>query len=413
MSLGLTAVGTQFYKNGRPFTGIGFNFWDAFVQELQSLGGGITTNYRTDLAEIKQTWGMPYISVSFGLYSQFSWYNHWYNNKATFYSKLDAFVAEAERVGLGLSVILIFNARALTDTCFNIYGQYEPVRNLAYPWTRSWKLCEEFVTEIVTRYKDSPSILCWQATGEMNVNTGVEYHPDWKMDGTTFSWINWGNSPNDTVRPITDKMTLRQWQDFSINLVTLIKKLDNHKRVVTSGCTIGNSFAVNAFKSATLATDTLADWQGDTLVSEGTPWVIYREKAYDTIHQHIYPQDLSNDQFYRNDNPERTAGELIALSKAWADSVNKPFYLGETGASYHPWLDEPVDGVSTNLETETAIFNEILNSIIVNNVSMSNFWNYSGDIPTGGEAWMKWDLNHPDRIYQLEALALANSKMNN
>jgi hypothetical protein len=401
MPLGLSVVGTEFYKEGKPYKAIGLNFWDAFVHELQSLGPGITTDYRTDLEEIKQTWGIPHISTAFGLYSQFSWYNHWYNNKANYFAKLDDFVAEAERVGLGLSVVLIFNARALTDTCFNIYGTYEPVCNLAYKWTRAWQLCEEFITEVVTRYKDSPAILCWQATGEMNVNTGVEYHPNWEVDGSTHSFLNWGVAPNGTYKK-TDKMTLRQWQDFSTNIVALIKRLDPHKRVVTSGCTIGNSFAVNAFKNATLTTDTLSDWQGDTLVSEGNPWVVYRDKAYDTIHNHIYPQNMSNSQFYRLDNPERTAGDLILLSKQWADAVNKPFFLGETGASYR------IDGVNTNLTEEIASFNNILDSIVDNNIQISHFWNYRGDI-NGEEDWMLWDLNHSTRIYQLEAIALANT----
>lgn len=410
---GLYPVGTAFYRNGREQRGIGVNHWGAFITELDPLGA--PSNYVTDFADIKQTWGLPFVRMAVGMYSRATWYNQWHLNKAAFYAKLDEVVARAEALGLGIVAVLVWGARGFTDACYDIYGTFEPPKNLAYKHTKAWQLFETFVTEVVTRYKNSPAIWAWQLGNEVINTIGAEYHPSWKVDGTDAvagAIVNWGTKPGGGTYAPSDKMTMAEWQAFSQNAVALINSLDEHRRCIFGGSPLGNSFAVKIQTANSLAADTLADWNG-VASTDFMPWIAYREKAFSGLGQHVYPRNLADSRFFSG--AEKTAGEIIALSKAWADQVGKPFYLGEFGATRYKNSDENVDEVSTDAATEQAAFNEALNvGVIAGGVKLASVWNWSGDVTSPVNTvpdWMRWKLTDATRTYQLTAIAAANAAM--
>lgn len=410
---GLYPVGTSFYRNGSEQRGIGVNHWGAFIHELAPLG--VPSDFNADFTAIKQTWGLPFVRVAVGMYSRSTWYNQWHLNKPAFYAKLDQVVAKAEALGLGIVAVLVWGARGFTDACYDIYGQFEPPKNLAYKHTKAWQLFETYVTEIVTRYKNSPAIWAWQLGNEVINTIGAEYHPSWKLDGTdgvAGAIVNWGTKPGGGTYAPSDKMTMAEWQAFSSNFVALVNSLDEHRRCIFGGSPIGNSFAVKIQTANSLAADTLADWNG-VASTEFTPWIAHREKAFNCLEQHIYPRSLADSRFFSGS--EKTAGEIIALSKGWADQVGKPFYLGEFGATQHKNSGENVDELSTNLATEQSAFNEILNTGIVGGgVKLSSVWNWAGDVTSPVNTvsdWMRWKLTDATRTYQLTAIAAASAAM--
>lgn len=408
---GIYPVGTQFYRNGAPVRGIGVNHWGSFINELAPLG--VTSNFNDDLTAIKQTWGLPFVRVAVGMYSRSTWVTNWKNNKAAFYDKLDAYVSKAESLGLGIVAVLVWGPRGFTDAAYDVYGEFNPVKNLAYKHTGAWKLFEEFVSEVVTRYKNSPAIWAWELGNEVVNSVGAEYHYSWKLDGTGTDGgstplpanLNWGTRPSGGSYQPTDKMSMAEWQRFSSEFVALVNSLDENQRAIMSGSPVGNSFAVNAQTSNTLTADTLAQWNGTTAATEFLPWIHYRDKAFNCIVQHIYPMNMADSRFFNGG--EKTQGELITLSKGWADQVGKPFFLGEWGATY--WGDA-VDESSTNLATEQANFNSALAAVVSSQTPLSAVWNYGGDL-AGASPWMRWKLTAPERIYQLESIAAASAAM--
>jgi hypothetical protein len=405
--LGLSTSGTLFKKNGKTFTGIGVNHWGSFINEITNLG--VTSDYRVDIPAIKQTYGLPFIRVCFGMYNRSTWYNNWYLNQSTFYSVLDSYVAKAESVGLGMIVNLAWDVRGLCDACYDIYGAYEPVKNLAYKHTKAWQLFANHVTTVVSRYKNSPSVWGWEIANEPATKIGAEYYYGWKLDGTDpviGANVNWGNSPAGIPYPPTDKMSMAEYQMFCNNFVELVNSLDPHQRLISAGGALGNAFTVNAQTTSTAATDTLTQW-GGTAATENLPWPIYRDNKFNTLTMHIYPQSLSDSRFFNGG--ELTASQLIAQCKTWADANNKPFWLAEWGATYH---GDPVDQTSVDLTTETNNFNAVLGTIQSSNIQMSSAWNYGGNL-AGSSAWMKWQLTDASRIYQLNAIATANAAMSN
>lgn len=407
--LGVYPVGTAFHRSGAEIRGIGVNHWGSFVNEVTSLG--VTSDYSADLTAIKQTWGLPFVRASFGMFSRSSWFSAWYQNQATYFGELDAWVAECEALGLGVIAVLAWSLRGFVEACYDIYGVVEPPKNLAYRWTKSRQLLEAYITSIVSRYKDSPAIWGWSLANETILSLGAELYYGWKLDGTGTDGggtslpaaLNWGTKPGGGTYSPTDKMSMAEYQAFIGDMVALINSLDPHRRIITGGQPLGNSFAVKAQTTNTLAADTLAEWNGTT-ATENLPWMAYRDKAFPCLTGHIYPQSLSNSQFFNGG--EKTQAEIIALARGWADQLNKPFLLEEWGATYH---GDPVDQISTDLASETANFNAGLAAAQAD-AKLSAIWNYGGDL-AGGSAWMRWKLSDPARTYQLEAVAAANAAM--
>lgn len=400
--LGLQVDGTEFKLNGNKFRGIGVNHFSLLLNSIMDMGiGGIsTTQPAIDLQTIKQTYGIPFVKFSIGGFSRASWLQ-WYNNKPAWYSAMDGIVESAERFNIGLIPALAWNLRALSDITFDIHGGVsDGPSKFATKTSNAWLLFASFVTDIVNRYKNSPAIWGWCISNETQSSTGPEYFSTWALDGTTHAFLNWGTKSEGGNYAVADKMSRIHWTEFTRNAIELIRSLDNTGRAIFPGAGLGTSFAVNTQTTNTLTADTLAQWNSAAF---GMPWIALRDQSFDVIESHIYPQTLGNSQFYNGG--EKTAAELIALHKGWADQVKKPFYLAEFGATY--WGDS-VDQTSVDLASETSNFNAALAAVLENDVQLSSVWNYDGAL-AGASAWQRWKLNDTSRRYQLDAIAAANA----
>jgi len=402
---GLNVSGTGFIRNGKTFTGLGINHYSLFLNSLTDMGvGGVTTTL-ADITAIKQTWGLPFIRASIGWYDRTSWYQKYYLDKANYYAKLDECIANCENRGIGFIPALFWSLRGFCDMTYDVYGTFSPMSALADKTSNAWALASTYITEVVTRYKESSAIWAWGLGNEIVNACGPEYHSSWAPDGSAAAWLNWGTRPGGGTYLATDKMTMAQWREFSRNCVELIRSLDPYGRFISGASPIGNSFAVTAQTSNSFAADSIAQWNS---AAYGLPWVIYREQAFDVVCNHIYPHNVGNGMFFSGGNG-KTHGELIALTKGWADAYNKPFFLEEFGSTYH---GDPVDQTSTDLATETANFQSALDAIAANGVKVGAAWNYGGNF-SGGAAWMKWKMSDPSKSYQLQMLATANAAMSN
>jgi hypothetical protein len=346
------------------------------------------------------------------MYDRSSWLNGWYLNRDAYFVALDRAVEAAEKYGIGLVPVLAWSLRSFTDTVWPVNGVFEGPNKLADSSSYSWALFVEFITEIIDRYKFSPAIYWWELSNEPTGVLGPEYFSTWPVDGTgvdggaaSLAFINWGLRPNGGNYTASDKMSLPDWLKFTDRATRLIKQLDPHKRMVTSGCGQGNSFAVKTITTNTIAADTLAEWNGSSNTGF-TSWPDYRDKYFDAHTNHVYPLSTSNVRFFNG--AEQTGAQMIALHKGWADAAKKPFFLGDFGASYV--VGSP-DEVSTSAGNEATEFNSLLASIVLNNVQLSAAWNFGGNLT--GQVWAKWVMNDASRRYQLEAIATQNASMSN
>jgi len=409
-SLGLRPSGTSFIKGGRPFSGIGVNHFALLLRQIEPTVG-TAVDYSADMTAIKRTYGLPFIRFAAGWYSRTTWYNRWYLAKAAYFAKFDEIVAKAEELNLGLFPCLFWSLRYFSDATYDVYGVRTPPSGMAKPGN-GWNLAAEFITDVVSRYKDSPAIWGWDLHNETISNAGPEYHSSWLLDGTgtdgfanSLSWLNWGTKPEGGTYPATDKMSMANYLDFNNKARALIHSIDKSGRMITSGSGQGNSFAVTTQTTNSVGADTLAQW--NTAIGGKPNWPAYRDRESTVMVTHQYPNSTSNALFFTGG--EKTAAEQIALFKGWADAASIPFFLQEFGATLQA---TPVDEISTDLATETANFNNILTAIVSNNIQLSAAWNYGGDLG-GANEWQLWKMSDPTKTYQLDAIAVANASMSN
>lgn len=396
--LGVYTAGTSFFKGGGEIRGIGINHFDMLLSLQQNFG--TDTNYLVDMPAIKAR-NIPFIRFAVGWYDRNSWLNYWWNNQATFIANLDAIVIRAEQLGIGLVPAFLWDARSFCDTSYEVYGEFSPPKDLAYKGTPARKLFEYFVTQIVSRYKDSPAIWAWELGNEMLSQIGPEFFSMWALDGSFQPWLDWGEMPQSGDYRRTDKMSMQEWQALSRDFVYLVRSLDPHKRFISSGAAIGNQFAVGAQTANTLSGDTQVSWNG-VASTEGLPWVAFREKEYDCISMHMYPRRTDDGLFFSDG--DKTQPELVAITKSWCDANNKALFLSEWGATYR---GDSTDQISTTPANEATNFANSLAAVVNNNVKLSAVWNYGGNY-SGSANWMKWFLKDPSKSYQLDAIQARN-----
>lgn len=412
---GLQANGTQFQLNGKRFRGIGVNHFSLFWRQIYS-NLGPAVDYDADLKAIKQTWGLPFVRFAVGGYDRTSWL-YWYNNRTAYLAMLANIVASAEKYGIGLVPVLLWDVRSFCDICYTTAATLQHPAHLADKTSVAWANFQLFISDVVGLLRTSSAVWAWDLTNELSSSCGPEYYSTWLLDGTgvdggstSLSWLNWNTRPDGTTYPASAKMSLAQSVTFTQEAVRYIQQTDGFGRIINSGNAAGFQAAVGCQTTNSLAADTLAKWNGDSSI-RGMSWLAFRDQNFPTINMHIYPQSTSNSTFFSG--AEKTQSELIVLSRQWADAVGKPFFLGEFGATRWKNTTEGVDQVSTDLASETTAFNAALSTVSAN-VDVSAVWNYRGDIASVVDTvpnWMRWDLTASQRQYQLTAIAAANAAM--
>lgn len=407
--MGLQAVGKQVYKDGKPFRHIGVNHFSLFMREFVDFGIP-NTGLAADLDAISAR-GFKVIRVGFGFYSYTTWRDYYYTAQAAYWAKLDQVMDAIAARGIVCVANMGWNLLAFTQLSYLSTGATIGPNKLADKTSALYALWSGYVTAFVSRYRNHPAVGAWQFGNETSANFGNEMHPSWKLDGTGTDAgatalpgsCDWGNKPEGGTYAATDKMLWHEYTRYFGYLRELVYANDPHARMILSGDAMGNAFAVNVRKSNTLTADSRTDWQGSALTNF-QPWLAYRESELPAHCNHIYPlaAKVGDGQFFSDG--DRTLTQHIADSKTWADAAGKPFVLEEWGATYR---GSPVDPVSVDLATEQANFNEALAAIQTYGVPLALLWNWGGNL--GATEWMKWDVTHPSRTYQLDAIQAVNA----
>lgn len=414
---GLQANGTQFQLNGRRFRGIGVNNFSMFWRQLVSnLGPAI--DMEADIRLVKQTYGLPFIRFALGGYDRASWLQ-WLTNPSACLAVFAQMINLAEKYNCGLVPVLMWDPRGLADVCYTTDATLQHPAHFADKTSLAWAKFQTVISAMVGMGRTSSIVYLWDLTNEMSSSCGPEYYSTWPVDGTgvdggstSLSWLNWGTRLDGTTYPANAKMSLAQKVSFSREAVRFIQQLDGGGRVITSGDALGFQSPVGCQTTNSLAADTLAKWNSDPALLNMS-WLAFRDQCHPALNMHIYPQSTSNGTFFNG--AEKTQSELIVLCRQWADAVNKPFFLGEFGATQ--WKNtnpaENVDQVSVDLATETAAVTAAVNTVEAN-VEAAALWNLHGDIVSPVNTvpnWMRWDLSAPSRQYQLALIAAANARM--
>jgi len=359
--LGLAVRGGSLIKDGKPFRGIGVNYFDAFYR---TLGNPKDTSYREGFKVLKEH-GIPF--ARFMACGYWPTENALYlTDKQAYFKLMDGVVKSAEEHGVGLIPSFFFCYSTVPD----IVG--EPMMEWGNPRSKTIAFMRRYTREMVTRYRNSPAIWGWEFGNEFmlqaDLNSPEHRPPVWPTLGTA------------KTRSKLDELTSEAARYAQTAFAEEVRKLDKD-RIILSG---------NAFPRASawhLSAE--QNWKQDTNPQFADALLCDNADPMNVICVHLYPDFLT--RFDR----ALTYAELLRVAIDIAAKAGKPLFVEEFGT-------DEATGPAARTE-----FEKMLSAIEKTHVGFAALWVY--DFEGQKDTYNVSATN--SRAYQLDAISKANRQL--
>ena len=367
--MGLTAgEGGVVLRDGKPFRGIGVNYFDAFYRTLKDHGD---TSYREGFAELARR-GIPFARfMCCGFWPKDNALYH--EDRARYYELLDGVVRAAEEHRIGLVPSFFWHTATVPD----MVG--EPVDQWGDAQSKTREFMRTYVREVVTRYRGSPAIWGWEFGNETNLSADLPNAAKHRPKivpalGTPAS------------RSERDEMT----HDIMVAALTSfaeeVRRYDPH-RLITSGNSSLRPSAWHQWREDS--------WKQDSEAQFAERFSLDHPVPLDTMSVHVYKS--SSKRFGRDASVP--VAEFLHLAARAAKDAGKALFVGEFGAR----REKPG-------ESDAAVrdrFAAILSGIEDSGAPLAALWVY--DFGGQRESWNVTSAN--SRAWQLDAIAAANRRL--
>jgi hypothetical protein len=145
-------------RNGRPYAGIGVNYFNCFLRTLQSTGD---TSYDH---------GFKVLAEHHIPFARFCATGFWpsdmrlyFADPKEYFRRFDGVIRAAEKHGVGLVPSLFWYMSTVPDIVGESCDQW------GNPASKTHALMRRYVRDVVGRYKDSPAIWAWEFGNEYNL----------------------------------------------------------------------------------------------------------------------------------------------------------------------------------------------------------------------------------------------------
>lgn len=314
----LTYKGAQLLFNGQPFRSLGVNKHELLsAYYLSDFFGG---DKKRTLSAARHS--LDAIAESGLTIVRFNALPHWsaqiedtyMKSRDVFWQHFDEMVKDCRERGIRLIPVLLWNIGAFVD----IVG--ESLQDFAnHPRSKSRSLFNVWVEDIVTRYRDDPTVLFWEITNEANLT--VDLRP-MSPQGIV--------PPADLTKPhkhLTRNPGPRDWRNnwsademaaFVRETAVLVKSIDkNH--LVAAGYSAPRPSAWHLWLGS-LKRAKRMDWTKDKEEEQANFVRLVHPEPLDFVDCHIYLE--------RGENFDQ-----LVLLKQVASELDKSFYVGEAGIS--------------------------------------------------------------------------------
>jgi len=321
------------YKNCKQFRAIGVNYFDAFLRTLKNPRD---KTYKKGLAKLSEH-KIPFIRVSIGGFWPKDW-RLYLQNKEKYFYLLDEFVKTAEKYNIGLIVTLFWNISAIPD----IVG--EPVSAWGNPKSKTVAFMRQYVKEVVSRYKNSPTIWAWEFTNELSNIID--------LPGPRYPKV----APKlGTPKKRTEKDKLK-WQDavkaFSF-FSKAVREIDPQRLLSTGNTMLRPSVYHLAFTGK---------WKKDSYNQYVLMLRVLNPIDYKLLSVHIYPHHGREYPFakgYKN---------LLTFLIKESKNMGKALFIGEFGVCRKGKFKDP--------RIEKKEFIKLLNAIVESGAPLAALWVY-------------------------------------
>jgi hypothetical protein len=360
---GLVVRGGKVLLDGRPFEGVGANYFSLFSRLLADPNDNSSLSNLAALAQAD----IPFVRFMCGGYWP-SEQRLYLEHSGAFFQSLDRVVRAAEESRVGLVPSLFWHLSTVVD----LAG--EPMQALGNSESKSIALIRHYTEDVVNRYKNSPAIWAWEFGNESALSADLpnarEQRPPIVPElGTPIS-----RSEHDDLSSIQLHVAYQAFAET-------VHRLDP-ARIVMSGNALPRSSAWHNTHEKNWTTDTVKQFQEILAQDNPDPMAVISAHIY---HSPAYPGDAAGIE------------EIVALAAESARKAGKPLFLGEFGA-------ERQLGSS---EQQKIIFAQFLAAIEKNHVPLSAFWVF--DLPAMENDWNVSFKN--DRSYMLDLVSQANARL--
>jgi len=334
----LQRSGSDLHLGGRPLRLVAVNKFDLFLSFLE--GGG---RKQQATAAIRQAGQLGFTAIRFAGVGFYPSHMRAWPNQKVYWGAFDELVKTAEEHSVRLIPVIHWNTHLFPDMAG------ECVQDMILnPDSRSRQYLWLYTHQIVSRYKDEPTILFWELTNEMNLGADLEFQYPYVHsganpvhEGTAYMRLRRDNFTTDQMIPFT-----KSWAEF-------IRSIDrNH--LISSG-----------FGSPRAAAQHLRQAPGNG------DWPPASEEAAGTWQRAAHPDpiDILSIHFYREHDTVRFGirdeKSVVALSvfKRLSEKIGKPLFIGETGDEYATQPGAP-------------FLNDVLDEVVRLGVSLTLVWNW-------------------------------------
>lgn len=364
--------------DGKPWTGIGVNCFDAFLRTLRDSNN---TSYERAFHTLDSL-GIPFARLAFsGFYAKDM--GLYTTNKDAYFRRLDQVVASARSHHIGLVPSLLWNQKLASEMTSQPVDSFNDTASATGRWAR------QYTREVVERYRGESTIWAWEI--------GNEYYPFGDLPGTSVYHT-----------PTTTKAI----RDHFLSIATLIRSLDP-ERLITSGNQVPTR---NQYHRFLFRSDSVKYWNygaTDSLSEHLKVLAMLHPDPIDLISSHVYPFGNSGGYFADRRPPADEIAYIRSLREIGA-ALGKPVFLGEFGVNDQSpdATGKPMDSASQAKE-----FTAMLEAITQSGLPMSAVWVFDfasfdppGQASTANTPFWSITLSNK-RAYQLERLAEANHRL--
>ncbi len=286
---GLTVQDGVLLKDGKPYRGVGINYFDCF---LRTLPNGTNTSYDAGFKTLAE-YHIPF--------ARFCATGFWprdmqlyQSDRAEYFRRLDGIVRSAEKHSVGLIPSLFWHTSCVPD----LVG--EPVGAWADPQSKTCTWMRRYVREVVTRYQASPAIWAWEFGNEYSLAANL---PNAKEHRAPVH-PTLGTATNRTER---DDLTFAMTRAAFIEFAKAVREHDAHRLVLT-----GDSFP------------RLSAWHQE---HEGK-WTHDTKAQFQEMLRKVNPDPVNGIGVHAYEDDDQRLAWLMEVSR----ELKKPVFVGEFGA---------------------------------------------------------------------------------
>jgi len=349
------------YHDGRPYRGVGANYFSLFYRTLKD---PTDKSYDEGLRKLSEA-QIPFVRFMGGGFWPVDW-DLYLRDKEEYFKRMDAVVRAAEKHQVGLIPSLFWNMATFPD----IVG--EPMDQLGNEKSKTIAFIERYTTEVVLRYRNSPAIWGWEFGNEYNLHVDLPNASSHRPKIVPHLKTGLERTSRDELS--SDAM-LTAFGHFA----RTVRKHDAH-RILITGNSIPRPSAFHNSKEKSWKPDNKT--QFESVLRRDNP------SPYDVTCVHIYGNN--------GQGSTKSISELVETLQEISGRTKQPLFIGEFGAPK-----------TLGSEKEKALFAEMLGAIEANNVPLSAFWVF--DHPGQN---MDWNVTFEnERSDMLKLVAEVNHRM--